>query len=380
MHNELYTTEYDVENQFIKVITTNWYKYNKMSTYEELVLNFRDKLNLLNKEVLKGKPLTDSEFKEILIFLDGKSIFETSQLLRSGKIDIVKRDGYPVYLKLVDKDVEKNYFEVAHQINTTGKYIGRFDVTLLINGIPFVQIELKKPGVEINQAFNQVLRYKRDGNYKGIFKFIQLFVISNEQHTRYFANNDINILKSNCFVWSNIKNEPINLLYEFEENFLFCPFLYKVVFNYMIDSAAERRLYVMRPYQIYAFEALKERCLKKDDNGYCFHSTGSGKTLTSFKFAFDMSLNRNIAKVFFLVDRKDLDDKTVDDFISKILLPSFNSDGIFRSLSISAKVESSALPLVKIAISDNFFSPLSSTGHCEELIIYSISSIISLYS
>ena len=106
MHNELYTTEYDVENQFIKVITTNWYKYNKMSTYEELVLNFRDKLNLLNKEVLKGKPLTDSEFKEILIFLDGKSIFETSQLLRSGKIDIVKRDGYPVYLKLVDKDVE----------------------------------------------------------------------------------------------------------------------------------------------------------------------------------------------------------------------------------------------------------------------------------
>ena len=226
MHNELYTTEYDVENQFIKVITTNWYKYNKMSTYEELVLNFRDKLNLLNKEVLKGKPLTDSEFKEILIFLDGKSIFETSQLLRSGKIDIVKRDGYPVYLKLVDKDVEKNYFEVAHQINTTGKYIGRFDVTLLINGIPFVQIELKKPGVEINQAFNQVLRYKRDGNYKGIFKFIQLFVISNEQHTRYFANNDINILKSNCFVWSNIKNEPINLLYEFEENFLFCPFLY----------------------------------------------------------------------------------------------------------------------------------------------------------
>lgn len=316
MHNELYTTEYDVENQFIKVITTNWYKYNKLSSYEELIENFRDKLNLINKEVLKGKPLTDSEFKEILIYLDGKSIFESSQILRSGKIDVVKRNGFPVYLKLINKDIEKNYFEVAHQINTTGKYIGRFDVTLLINGIPFVQIELKKPGVEINQAFNQVLRYKRDGNYKGLFKFIQLFVISNEQHTRYFANNDMNILKSNCFVWSNIKNEPINLLYEFEENFLFCPFLYRVVFEYMIDSAAERRLYVMRPYQIYAFEALKERCLKQNDNGYCFHSTGSGKTLTSFKFAYEMSLNPNITKVFFLVDRKDLDDKTVDDFNS----------------------------------------------------------------
>ena len=316
MHNEKYTTEYDVENQFIKVITTNWYKYNKLSSYEELIDNFRNKLNLVNKEALKGKPLTDSEFKEILIYLDGKSIFETSQILRAGKIDVVKRNGFPVYLKLIDRDIEKNYFEVAHQINTTGKYIGRFDVTLLINGIPFVQIELKKPGVEINQAFNQVLRYKRDGNYKGIFKFIQLFVISNEQHTRYFANNDINILKSNCFVWSNIKNEPVNLLYEFEEKFLFCPFLYRVVFEYMIDSAVERRLYVMRPYQIYAFEALKERCLKQNDNGYCFHSTGSGKTLTSFKFAFDMSLNQNVAKVFFLVDRKDLDDKTVDDFNS----------------------------------------------------------------
>ena len=316
MHNELYTTEYDVENQFIKVITTNWYKYNSMSSYEELLDNFRNKLNLINKEVLKGKPLTDSEFKEILIYLDGKSIFESSQILRSGKIDVVKRNGFPVYLKLINKDIEKNYFEVAHQINTTGKYIGRFDVTLLINGIPFVQIELKKPGVEINQAFNQVLRYKRDGNYKGLFKFIQLFVISNEQHTRYFANNDMNILKSNCFVWSNIKNEPINLLYEFEENFLFCPFLYRVVFEYMIDSAAERRLYVMRPYQIYAFEALKERCLKQNDNGYCFHSTGSGKTLTSFKFAHEMSLNHDVAKVFFLVDRKDLDDKTVDDFNS----------------------------------------------------------------
>ncbi len=315
MHNELYTTEYDVENQFIKVITTNWYKYNKLSSYEELIENFRNKLNIINKEVLKDKPLTDSEFKEILIYLDGKSIFESSQILRSGKIDVVKRDGFPVYLKLINKDIEKNYFEVAHQINTTGKYIGRFDVTLLINGIPFVQIELKKPGVEINQAFNQILRYRRDGNYKGLFKFIQLFVISNEQNTRYFANNDINILKSNCFVWSNTKNEPINLLYEFEEKFLFCPFLYRVVFKYMIDSVAERKLYVMRPYQIYAFEALIERC-KKNDNGYCFHSTGSGKTLTSFKFAYEMSLNPNIEKVFFLVDRKDLDDKTVEDFNS----------------------------------------------------------------
>ena len=317
MHNELYTTEYDVEKKFIDVITTNWYKYNKLASYEELVANFREKLNLLNKEVLGNAPLTNTEFKEILMYLEKQSVFEASQILRTGKIDVVKRNGFPLYLKLVDiKDVEKNYFEVAHQITTTGSYAGRFDVTLLVNGLPFVQIELKKPGVEINQAFNQVLRYKRDGNYKGIFNFIQLFVISNEQHTRYFANNDQNILKSHCFVWANKENEPINLLYEFEESFLFCPFLFRVVFDYMIDSATNHKLFVMRPYQIYAFEALKQRCVKEEKDGYCFHSTGSGKTLTSFKFAYAMSLSKEIDKVFFLVDRKDLDDKTIEDFNS----------------------------------------------------------------
>src|SRR5574344_64542 len=270
MHNELYTTEYDVEKKFIDVIKMNWYKYNNLSSYEELLENFRNKLNLLNKDILNSKPLTDAEFKEIIIYLENKTIFEASQILRTGKIDIIKRNGFPVYLKLVDlKDIEKNSFEVTHQIKTTGSYAGRFDVSLLINGLPFVQVELKKPGVEINQAFNQVLRYKRDGNYRGIFNFIQIFVISNEQNTRYFANND-QILKSNCFVWSNKENEPINTLYDFEENFLFCPFLFRLVFNYMIDSARERKLYVMRPYQIYAFEALKERCLKQNANGYCF--------------------------------------------------------------------------------------------------------------
>lgn len=321
MHNSDYTTEYEVESKFIDIIKRNWYKYTPISTYDELVENFRQKINELNKDKLKDEPLTNAEFKEILMYLENKSIFDASQLIRSnagkGKIDIIKRDGTPLYLKLVDlDDIEKNYFEVAHQITTTGKYTGRFDVTLLINGLPFVQIELKKPGVEINQAFNQVQRYKRDGNYKGLFNFIQLFVLSNETHTRYFCNNDIQIYKSNCFVWTNKENESIDLLYDFEENFLFCPFLFRMVFDYMIDSASQRKLFVMRPYQVYAFEALKERCLKDGKNGYCFHSTGSGKTLTSFKFAYEMSKNPSIDKVFFLVDRKDLDDKTVDDFSS----------------------------------------------------------------
>ncbi len=317
MHNELYTTEYEVESKFIEIIQRNWYKYSPVSSYDELIDNFRSKLNELNKEKLDGTLLSNTEFKEIMMYLSGKSVFDASQILRTGKIDIIKRNGHPLYLKLVDlDDIEKNSFEVAHQITVEGKYVGRFDVTLLINGLPFVQIELKKPGVEIDKAFDQVLRYKRDGNYKGLFSFIQLFVISNEQHTRYFCNNDLQIYKSNCFVWTNEENEAINLLYDFEEKFLFCPFLFRLVFDYMIDSASQRKLFVMRPYQIFAFEALKKRCLKDVANGYCFHSTGSGKTLTSFKFAYEMSLNKNVDKVFFLVDRKDLDDKTIDDFNS----------------------------------------------------------------
>ncbi|MCL6428913.1 Type-1 restriction enzyme R protein [Spiroplasma sp. JKS002669] len=319
MKNEDYTNEYDVEKKFIEVITTNWYRFNSLSSYEELLLNFREKINLINKDVLNNTFLTDSEFNEIVVYLEKQSIFEASQLLRNARIDIIKRNGHTLYLKLVDvNDIEKNNFEVAHQISVAGKYSGRFDVTLLINGIPFVQIELKKPGVEINQAFNQVLRYKRDNNYMGLFNFVQLFVISNEQNTKYFANNDLDVMKmkSNSFFWLNKNNKLMNSLYEFEENFLFCPFLFKVVFEYMIDSKQDKKLYVMRPYQIYAFEALKKICLKDEKNGYCFHSTGSGKTLTSFKFAFEMSQKKEIDKVFFLVDRKDLDDKTIDDFNS----------------------------------------------------------------
>ncbi len=313
----MYVTEYDVENKFIEVIQRNWYKYSSISNYDELLENFRAKLNELNADKLNGEELTNEEFRTIVHFIESKSIFEASQILRAGKIDVIKRNNIPIYLKLIDFDnICHNSFQVAHQIKTMGEYLGRFDVTLLINGIPFVQIELKKPGVEINRAFNQVLRYKHDGNYKGIFNCIQLFVISNEQHTKYFANNDMDIHKSNCFVWRDVEGELVNHLYDFEESFLFCPQLFEIVFKYMVDSSAKKRLYVMRPYQIYALKALTERCLKDEKNGYCFHSTGSGKTLTSFKFAKSISKEPSIEKVFFLVDRRDLDDKTIDDFSS----------------------------------------------------------------
>lgn len=318
MFNNKCQTEYEIENQFIEIIQRNWYSYNsEITDYDKLLINFRNRLNDINKSELQNNPISDDEFKEILCYLERKTIFETSCILRSGKIDIIKRNNRVVYLKLVDlKDINKNKFEVAHQIkiNNQESNLGRFDVTLLVNGLPVVQIELKKPGVEINHAFNQIQNYyKKNGYYRGLFNFIQIFVISNEQYTKYFCNNDQEILKSNVFYWSDKENNHIDSLYQFEESFLFCPFLFYLIFNYMIDSSRQHKLFVMRPYQIYALEALKER-YKNNQNGYCFHSTGSGKTLTSFKFAFEMSKEPDIGKVFFLVDRCDLDDKTINDF------------------------------------------------------------------
>ena len=148
MHNADYTTEYEVENKFIDIIKRNWYTFSPISSYEDLVQNFRVRLNQLNKDILKGEELSNSEFKEILMYLESKNVFDASQLIREnagkGKIDIIKRNDSPLYLKLVDlKNIENNRFEVAHQIKTVGDYAGRFDVTLLINGLPFVQIELK---------------------------------------------------------------------------------------------------------------------------------------------------------------------------------------------------------------------------------------------
>ena len=278
-----FNTEYEIEKQFIEIMQRSWYKYvSTINDYNGLLNNFRDILNKNNQEKLQDQPISDDEFKEIKIYLEDKNVFEASKILRTGKIDNIKRNGRTLYLEIINlQEIEKNTFQIVHQINMANKddNIGRFDVTLLINGLPLVQIELKKPGVEIDAAFKQIMHYKERGYYRGLFNFIQLFVVSNEQKTKYFCNNDGEILKSNMFTWTDKKNNYIHFLYDFEESFLFCPFVFHMIFNYMIVSERQKKLFVMRPYQIYALEALKDR-YQKNQNGYCFHSTGSGKTLS----------------------------------------------------------------------------------------------------
>ena len=193
------------------------------------------------------------------------------------------------------------------------KYKARYDVTLLINGLPLVQIELKRSGIAISQAFNQIERYRKH-NYRGLFRFIQLFVVSNKKETRYYANSDKEIFKSLMFYWSDKDNRRINNLKEFIQEFLDRCRIAKMISRYMITNETDKLLMALRPYQVYAVESLLNRATETNNNGYIWHTTGSGKTLTSFKTSQILSKDPSIKKVIFLVDRKDLDSQTLAEF------------------------------------------------------------------
>jgi len=167
-------------------------------------------------------------------------------------------------------------------VSVNDKYKARYDVTILVNGLPLVQIELKRRGVDINEAFNQVMRYRKQ-NYTGLFRYIQLFVISNGVETRYLSNNDGDILKSHMFYWSDKDNKRINNLSDFTNSFLRPCQLAKMISRYMIINETDHILMAMRPYQVHAVEALINQATETNNNGYIWHTTGSGKTLTSFK-------------------------------------------------------------------------------------------------
>ena len=188
-----------------------------------------------------------------------------------------------------------NKFQVTNQISVKDKYKSRYDVTILINGLPLVQIELKRSGVAITEAFNQIERYRRQ-NYTGLFRYIQLFVVSNKMETRYYANSDSEILKGQMFYWSNPQNERINYLKDFVEDFLEPCHVAKMISRYMIVNETDKILMALRPYQVYAVEEILNRALETNNNGYIWHTTGSGKTLTSFKASQLLSQEENIKK------------------------------------------------------------------------------------
>lgn len=308
-----YQGELALENDVIKQLESQGYERIILRNHEQLVENFRQILNERNKENLKNRPLSDTEFARLMTDISDKSVFDSAMQLRDS-YTLERDDESKVYLYFLDTEHWcQNKFQVTNQVTVDDKYKARYDVTLLINGLPLVQIELKRSGIAISQAFNQIERYRKH-NYRGLFRFIQLFVVSNKKETRYYANSDKEIFKSLMFYWSDKDNRRINNLKEFIQEFLDRCRIAKMISRYMITNETDKLLMALRPYQVYAVEALLNRATETNNNGYIWHTTGSGKTLTSFKTSQILSKDLSIKKVIFLVDRKDLDSQTLAEF------------------------------------------------------------------
>lgn len=308
-----YESESKLENRLIDQLRKQGYTYIEINDVDSLEKNFREQINIHNRAELKFKDLSDKEFERLMVKISGKGIFQSAKELRQ-KQDIERDDGTKIYLELFNtKDWCKNTFQIARQTTVEGKYTNRYDVTILINGLPLVQIELKRRGIDMKEAFNQIKRYKRH-SYSGLYKFIQLFVISNGVETKYFANGDQDLNYGFTFYWTDIDNDRITNLEQFSLFFLDRCHIAKMISRYMIINETEKTLLVMRPYQVYAVENIIDRAVNTSNNGYVWHTTGSGKTITSFKTSQILSLEPKINQVFFLVDRKDLDKQTIDEF------------------------------------------------------------------
>ena len=306
-----YQSEAELELQFIEQLNSQKYATVEIPDYDALVENFKVQFEKFNAAKL-DHPLTDKEWERVFNLMLGKSVFQSAKILRD-KFILEREDGTKVYLAFFDNDHTKNIFQVTHQTTVVGKYVNRYDVTLLVNGLPLIQVELKRRGIDIREAVNQVMRYKKH-SYNGLYHFIQLFIVSNGVDTKYFANSDRDLLYSLAFFWTDFNNVRITNLKDFSISFLARDHVIKMLTRYTIINDTDKILMVMRPYQVYAVEALVRQATLTNRNAYIWHTTGAGKTLTSFKTAQILASNPNIKKVIFLVDRKDLDSQTTEEF------------------------------------------------------------------
>jgi len=307
-------TEAALEEELMSQLTQIGYQRVDIRDEVSLLANFKDQLETHN-----NINLSSDEFDRILINLNKGSVFDRSKRLRQKQL-IEKDDGDTLYYELSNtREWCQNKFQVTHQLSAEGHYKNRYDVTLLINGLPFVQIELKRRGCEMAEAFHQITRYKRDSftSGHGLFQYLQLFVISNGVNTKYFANNRLDALNlKQTFFWADADNNKITRLNEFADTFLEPCHLAKMISKYIVLSESDKALLVLRPYQFYATERIIKRVENSRKNGYIWHTTGSGKTLTSFKASQLLKDLPDVEKVLFVVDRKDLDHQTKKEFNS----------------------------------------------------------------
>lgn len=251
----------------------------------------------------------------------------------------------------------QNEFQVSNQITVEGRKKCRYDVTILINGLPLVQIELKRRGVELKQAYNQIQRYHKT-SFHGLFDYIQLFVISNGVNTRYFANNPNSGYKF-TFNWTDAANVPFNDLEKFATVFFDKCTLGKIIGKYIVLHEGDKCLMVLRPYQFYAVEKILDRVENSNDNGYIWHTTGAGKTLTSFKAAQLVSELDDVDKVMFVVDRHDLDTQTqaeYEAFEPGVVDSTDNTDELVKRLHSNSKIIITTIQKLNAAVSKQWYS------------------------
>lgn len=325
--NAGYQTEGSLEREFIRDLQAQGYEYlQELNNHDELIKNLRIQLQRLNNVVF-----SDAEWRRFLEeYLDKPSdnLIEKTRKIHDDYIyDFVFDNGHIQNIYLLDKkNLANNSLQVINQFEQTGSYDNRYDVTILVNGLPLVHIELKKRGVAIREAFNQIHRYSKESFNKenSLFKYIQIFVISNGTDTRYFANTTKRDKNSYDFTmnWATAKNTLIKDLKDFTATFLQKNTLLNVLVNYCVFDVSDTLL-IMRPYQIAATERIlwkikssyhAKNWSNKESGGYIWHTTGSGKTLTSFKASRLATELDFIDKVFFVVDRKDLDYQTMKEY------------------------------------------------------------------
>jgi type I restriction enzyme R subunit len=302
-----------LEEQLVSQLQKLGYTLVYLKDEEELISNLKTQLEKHNNIQFSA-----TEMDRVMNLLSKGSVFEKAKTLRE-KQHIIRDNGDNLYFEFINTEHWcQNQFQVTHQVTIAGSYKNRYDVTLLINGLPMVQIELKRRGLELKEAFNQINRYQRHsfGSNSALYQYVQIFIISNGVNTKYYANNKNQSFKQ-TFYWTDKENKRLtNILNGFTSEFLEPCHISKMICKYIVLNETHKKPMVLRPYQYFAVEALINRVKNSTQNGYIWHTTGSGKTLTSFKASQIIMNMPQVKKVVFVVDRKDLDYQTTKEFNS----------------------------------------------------------------
>ena len=362
-------SELQLENKLIKQLIGLNYAAVQIQDGDALVSNLKSQLEVFNQITFTAK-----EFDAILNHLSKGNVFEKAKTLRD-RFQLTKEDGTSFYVRFFNtEDTSQNLYQVTNQISLEGSYKNRYDVTLLVNGLPLVQIELKRSGLEIKEAFNQINRYQKHSFWSndGLFQYVQLFVISNNVDTKYLANNELQSVKQ-TFFWSDSKNKRISDLTEFTASFLNPSQLGKMIAHYIVINETHKIMMVLRPYQYFATEAIIHQVKNSNDNAYIWHTTGSGKTLTSFKASQILMELSEVHKVVFVVDRKDLDYQTMNEFNAfkkDSVDVTNNTQSLVNQLTDNTKLVLTTIQKLNNAISERFAGKIEALRHQKIVFIF----------